>query len=224
MTPQHLERGDDAVAGRRVLADDHVAALLAAEAGARRPHPLEDVLVADRRAHDPAAGRLDRRLEPAVREDRRRRGPPRRARRARAGRARGCRGAGRRRRRRPAASTASSRSASPSRAKPMSAPRSTTAAASDAGAVAPQPTLMLTPSGALWIDLDGAPRSPRGSRARRRRRSRWRSRGRCAGRRRRTRRGEPEAVLAIAVEQRPGVDDDRPSPALPARPARRPAR
>ena len=33
-------------------------------------HPLEDVLVADRRPDDLAAGRLDDRLEPAVREDR----------------------------------------------------------------------------------------------------------------------------------------------------------
>ena len=68
--PEDLERGDDAVAGRRVLEDDHVAALLAAEAGARDLHPLEDVLVADRRPDHLAAGRLDGRLEAAVREDR----------------------------------------------------------------------------------------------------------------------------------------------------------
>ena len=53
--PQQLERGDDPVARGGVLADDHVAALLAAEAGARDQHRGEDVLVADRRPDD--AGR-----------------------------------------------------------------------------------------------------------------------------------------------------------------------
>ena len=38
--------------------------------GARDLHPLEDVLVADRGPDDLPAGRLDDRLEPAVREDR----------------------------------------------------------------------------------------------------------------------------------------------------------
>ena len=88
--PEDLEGRDDPVAGGRVLEDDDVAALLAAEAGARDLHPLEDVLVADRRPDDLAAGRLDGRLQPAVREhgdDERRR---RAARRARAGRGRGC--------------------------------------------------------------------------------------------------------------------------------------
>ena len=47
-----------------------MAALLAAEDGARHLHPLEDVLVADGRPDDLAAGRLDHPLEPAVREDR----------------------------------------------------------------------------------------------------------------------------------------------------------
>ena len=46
--PQDLEGRDDPVAGGRVLEHDDVAALLAAEAGARDLHPLEDVLVADR--------------------------------------------------------------------------------------------------------------------------------------------------------------------------------
>jgi hypothetical protein len=67
--PEDLERGDDPVARGRVLEDDHVAALLAAEAGPRDLHPLEDVLVADGRPDDLAAGRLDRGLEPAVRQD-----------------------------------------------------------------------------------------------------------------------------------------------------------
>ncbi len=68
--PQDLERGHDPVARRGVLEDDHVAALLATQDGARHLHPLEDVLVADRRPDDLAAGRLDDGLEPAVGEDR----------------------------------------------------------------------------------------------------------------------------------------------------------
>ena len=96
--PEHLERGDDPVAGGRVLEDDHVAALLAAEAGARDLHALEDVLVADRRPDHLAAGRLDGRLEAAVRQDRDDESPLRAARRARADRGRGCPGPGRRRR------------------------------------------------------------------------------------------------------------------------------
>ena len=68
--PQDLEGGDDPVARGRVLEDDHVAALLAAEPGARDLHALEDVLVADRRADDLPAGRLDGLLQPAVREHR----------------------------------------------------------------------------------------------------------------------------------------------------------
>ena len=50
--------------------DDDVAALLAAEDGARHLHPLEDVLVADGRPDDVAAGRLDDGLQTAVRQDR----------------------------------------------------------------------------------------------------------------------------------------------------------
>ncbi len=67
---QHLERGDDPVARGALLEDDHVTALLAAEDGARNLHPLEDVLVADGGPDDLAAGRLDRHLETAVRQDR----------------------------------------------------------------------------------------------------------------------------------------------------------
>ena len=47
-----------------------MAALLAAEDGARDLHPLEDVLVTDGCPDDLAAGRLDHALETAVREDR----------------------------------------------------------------------------------------------------------------------------------------------------------
>src|SRR6202008_1379498 len=63
--PQYLERGDDAVAGRRVLQHDDVAALLATEAGPAHLHPLEDVLVADRGPDHLAAGRLHDRLQAA---------------------------------------------------------------------------------------------------------------------------------------------------------------
>ena len=66
--PQDLERRHDAVAARRVLPDDHVAALLATEPGAGHLHPVEDVLVPDRRPDDGAAGALDGLLEAAVRE------------------------------------------------------------------------------------------------------------------------------------------------------------
>ena len=67
--PQDLEGGDDPVARRRVLEDDDVAALLAAEGRAGHLHPLEDVLVADRGPDDLATGGLDRGLQAAVRQD-----------------------------------------------------------------------------------------------------------------------------------------------------------
>ena len=155
--PEDLERGDDPVARRRVLEDDHVAALLAAQPGAADLHPLEDVLVADRRPDDAPAGRLDRRLEPAVAEDRHdERALGQHAAREAVERE-DARAAGRRRRPVPAASTATQRSASPSRANPTSAPRAATSRASDAGAVAPDSTLMFTPSGSLWMTSTVAP-------------------------------------------------------------------
>ena len=131
--PQQLDRGDDPVARGRVLADDHVAALLAAQAGARDEHRGEDVLVADRRPHEPAAGGLDRVLEAAVGQDRHDEAALVAAHRARGAPARGCPAPGRRRRGCPRASTATHRSASPSSAKPTSAPCSRTAAIRDSG-------------------------------------------------------------------------------------------
>ena len=68
--PQDLERGHDPVARGGVLEQDDVAALLAAQDRSRHLHPLEDVLVADGGPDDVAAGRLDGRLESAVREHR----------------------------------------------------------------------------------------------------------------------------------------------------------
>ena len=50
----------------------------------------------------------------------------------------------------PVRSTASTRSASPSNARPASAPRSTTVRRRSAGWVEPQPSLMLGPSGSAW--------------------------------------------------------------------------
>ena len=44
---QHVQGGEDAVAGGRVAAHDHVAGLLAAEGVAEGLHRLEDVAVAD---------------------------------------------------------------------------------------------------------------------------------------------------------------------------------
>ena len=58
---------------------------------------------------------------------------------------------------RPRSSTATHRSASPSSAKPTSAPSAATIAASAAGAVAPQPRLMFTPSGSAKRTLTRAP-------------------------------------------------------------------
>ena len=54
---QHLERRDDAIAGIGAVADDHVAALLAAQPRVHDHHSVDDVLVADRRARasDPPA-------------------------------------------------------------------------------------------------------------------------------------------------------------------------
>ena len=155
--PQDLERGHDAVTGRRVLEDDHMAALLAAQAGARHLHPLEDVLVADRRPDDQPAGRLDRGLEPAVGQDRHDEHPagqlpafeaiegedaedlvavdhPARRRRPRS--------AGRRRRR------GRSRRRRPRRPPPRPATRARSLR---------RRTLMLTPSGSAWMTLTVAP-------------------------------------------------------------------
>ncbi len=58
---------------------------------------------------------------------------------------------------RPSPSTAISRSASPSSANPTSAPRCATSRASDAGEVAPDSTLMFTPSGSTWMASTRAP-------------------------------------------------------------------
>ena len=59
----------------------------------------------------------------------------------------------------PVSSTASTRSASPSKANPMSAPAATTAAWSDAGEVDPHSALMLRPSGWACRTSTTAPRS-----------------------------------------------------------------
>ena len=64
---------------------------------------------------------------------------------------------------RPCRSTTTRRSASPSSAKPRSAPRAITCSARSAGAVAPQPTLMFSPSGSLWITSTLAPVAARSS-------------------------------------------------------------
>ena len=66
---QDLERRDDAVAAAGVLADDDVAALLAAQPGAGDEHRIEDVAVPDGRAQDLSAGGLDGPRQAAVGED-----------------------------------------------------------------------------------------------------------------------------------------------------------
>ena len=209
-----------AVAGRRVLEDDDVAALLAAQAGARDLHALEDVLVADRRPDDLAAGRLDDRLEPAVRQHRDDERALPAGRRARAGRGRGRRGPGRRRRRRPAASTAMSRSASPSSANPTSAPRAATSRGERRRGGRAGLDVDVHAVRLVVDDLDRARRSPRGSRARPRRPSRWRSRGRSARPRPSIVRARPEAMRRGSARAGAGVDD---RPGRSGRCRRRPA-
>ena len=175
--PQHLERGHDAVARHGVLEDDHVARLLAAEVRPRQLHAFEDVLVADGGAHDLPAGRLDGPLQPTVGQDR-------------YDQAAGERLARRRSRARmprtsspstirPGRSTAMSRSASPSRANPTSAPRSDRVH-QRRRVRRPGATLMFLPSGSMWI-ASTAPRSRPGSARRAPRPTRWPRRARCGG-------------------------------------------
>ena len=179
-------------------------------------HPLEDVLVADR-----ASGRPRRRPPRPPPGARRSRGPTRRgrpaARRARAARGRGSRGPGRHRRSAPSPSTAIRRSASPSSAKPTSAPRAATARASDAGAVAPHSTLMLTPSGSTWIASTRAPVAARISRPPRHP-SRSRHRARCAARSRRSSRRARADARDSARSPR-AASTRRPSCAFPTPPS-----
>ena len=154
------------------------------------PRPAPETSIAARMCLSPT-GRPDDAARPPPRSRpgaRRSRAPTRRGCRGRArpapgARARGCRGPGRRRRACPRASTATHRSASPSSANPTSAPRLATASASDAGAVAPQARLMLSPSGASWITVTRAPGRAQDLAARRGTRPRSPCRGRRAGRR-----------------------------------------
>ena len=67
---QQLQGRHDPVSRRRVLTDDDVTALLAAEARPRDQHCGEDVLVADRGPDEAPAGRLHGLLQAPVRENR----------------------------------------------------------------------------------------------------------------------------------------------------------
>ena len=98
---QHVQRGEDAVAGGGVLAHDHVAGLLAAERVAADPHRLEHVAVADLGLPhaEPGARASPGRSRGCSSRSRRR--CPWRAGRPRPSRARGSPGSGRRRRRCP---------------------------------------------------------------------------------------------------------------------------
>ena len=64
------DAGEQPVAGRREVAEDHVAALLAAERVAARVERLEHVAVADGGLDDVDPGRLHRQAEPEVRHHR----------------------------------------------------------------------------------------------------------------------------------------------------------
>ena len=197
-----------------------MAGLLAAERRPRDLHAVEDVLVADRRADDLAAGRLDR--APAARRST---GSTRRGRpaghRARAGRGRGCRGPGRHRRPSPSASTAMQPvGVAVEREPDVGAPCATTAAASDAGAVAPQSTLMLMPSGSTWMAVDRRAGGREDARRRRRRPSRWRRRARYAGRCAVDRRAaRPTGDARRSASTSSLASTRRPSSALPTPPS-----
>ena len=60
---QHLQRGDQPVAGGGVVAEDDVAGLLAAEIVAVGAHALDHVAVADGRAHEREAEAAEEALE-----------------------------------------------------------------------------------------------------------------------------------------------------------------
>ena len=69
---EHLQRGDEAVAGRRIVRHDDVAGLLAAEIDAALAHVLEHVAVADRRARERKTEALQVALEAEIRHHGRR--------------------------------------------------------------------------------------------------------------------------------------------------------
>src|SRR6516165_6327831 len=64
---QHLQRRDEAVAGRGVVGQDDVAGWLTAKIIAAAEHPLEHVTIADRRAHKLKADAVQKSLEPEIR-------------------------------------------------------------------------------------------------------------------------------------------------------------
>ena len=158
-----------------------MAALLAAEAGAADEHPLEDVLVADGRSDDLAAGRPRRSSG-----GRRSRGPTRPARRSAGGRGPADRAPARRARHRrpPRGRSRRPRSAGPRPRRARSRrprPRATTSAASAARGSGAAVGVDVHAVRVVEEDLDRWPRSPRGSAPRRCRPSRWRSPPRRAG-------------------------------------------
>ena len=106
---------------------------------------------------------------------------------------------------RPAASTAIRRSASPSRANPASAPAARTAAARLAGAVAPDSTLMLMPSGSAWMTSTVAPVAAR-MRGATAEPDPFAASSTSRSPSARTAPGQPEPVLDVAVQQRRPVD------------------
>ena len=217
---QHRQRRDDRVAGRVLVEADDVAGVLAAELPALRAASARA-----RSGRRPARARAEcpRAQAPARSRDCSSACRPRRrpARRAAGNPSRSRRAAGRRRRAGPRGRPSTRRSPSPSSAMPMSAPCSQhRVAASAAGCVAPQPALMLRPSGSRrWRS---PPRRARGTPAarrdsRRRARSRRRSAGRagrarsetcscrtrCSGPpRRRSRRALPSSAEATQRERR----------------------
>src|SRR3954469_333059 len=64
---QHMQCGNEAIAGGGVVGQDDVAGLLATEIVAAVQHLLEHVAIADRRAHEIKALRIEEALEPEIR-------------------------------------------------------------------------------------------------------------------------------------------------------------
>ncbi len=118
---QHLKRGDEAVAGRRIVGQDDVARLLTADVETVLAHVLQHIAVADRGACQLQAEAAEKPLEAEVGHHGGDNARPGTAGRPLARTRRRPPSAGRRRSTWPFSSTMTTRSASPSSAMPMSA-------------------------------------------------------------------------------------------------------
>ena len=155
---EHAQRRDDAVAGRRVVEEDEVPRLLAAEVVAARAHLLDDVAIADGRAHERAARAASARSSPrfditvatSVRPGSASRASMRVPNMAMTWSPSTTV---------PVSSARMTRSASPSSATPRCAPTRRTSAAMSSGWSAPHSSLMFLPSGWTPSAMTSAPSS-----------------------------------------------------------------